>query len=102
MAVESDQRDAGKPYQVAVVPITHLPHSDPHVAIEIPPAVKKDLGLDEERSWIVVDEFNTFTWPGYDLCQSRKRKVASIMGSCLPSCSTKSLTGSRSFKARAK
>lgn len=50
-----------------MVPITHVPHGDPNVAIEIPLAVKRHLGLDDERSWIVVDEFNTFTWPGYDL-----------------------------------
>jgi uncharacterized protein YifN (PemK superfamily) len=52
MAVETDRRDAGNPYQVAVVPITHLPHHDPDVAVEIPLAVKKHLGLDDERSWV--------------------------------------------------
>lgn len=25
------------------------------------------LGLDGERSWIVLDDFNEFVWPGYDL-----------------------------------
>jgi hypothetical protein len=25
------------------------------------------LGLDDERSWIVVTEGNEFDWPGYDL-----------------------------------
>jgi hypothetical protein len=29
--------------------------------------VKKHLGLDGEQSWIVLDEFNVFTWPGFDL-----------------------------------
>jgi hypothetical protein len=67
LAVETDQRDEGKPYQVAVVPITHVPHHNAEVAVEIPPAVKKHLGLDGERSWVVVDELNVFTWPGYDL-----------------------------------
>jgi hypothetical protein len=73
MAVESDEREAGNPYQIAVVPITHVPHNDPDVAIEIPPAVKRHLGLDAERSWIVVDEFNMFTWPGYDLRPIEKK-----------------------------
>jgi hypothetical protein len=35
--------------------------------MEIPPAVKRHLGLDDQPSWIVLDEFNVFTWPGYDL-----------------------------------
>lgn len=53
--------------QVAVVPITHAPPHDPNAAIEIPRRVKEHLGLDDERSWIVLDEFNVFTWPGFDL-----------------------------------
>ena len=53
--------------QVAVVPITHTPPRDPSVAVEIPPRVKAHLGLDAERSWIIADEFNVFTWPGFDL-----------------------------------
>ena len=39
---------------VRVLPITHSPPSDPRDAIEIPPATKRRLGLDDERSWIVV------------------------------------------------
>jgi hypothetical protein len=37
------------------------------LAIEIPVRVKQHLGLDDERSWIVLDEINDFLWPGYDL-----------------------------------
>jgi hypothetical protein len=33
----------------------------------LPNAVKAHLGLDEERSWIVTTEFNSFLWPGPDL-----------------------------------
>ena len=29
--------------------------------------VKRRLGLDEARSWIVVSEINRFIWPGPDL-----------------------------------
>lgn len=53
--------------QVTVVPITHAPPHDPRVAIEIPSRVKEHLGLDSERSWVVLNEFNVFTWPGFDL-----------------------------------
>ncbi|AZG78791.1 plasmid maintenance toxin (PemK-like) [Methylocystis rosea] len=52
---------------VRVLPITHAPPADPTQAIEIPPRVKQRLGLDDERSWIVLSESNRFTWPGPDL-----------------------------------
>jgi hypothetical protein len=53
--------------QVYVLPVTHTPPYDPGLAIEIPPRVKQHLSLDDERSWIVLDEINDFLWPGYDL-----------------------------------
>jgi hypothetical protein len=52
---------------VAVVPVTHSPPQRPDEAVEIPPAVKRLLGLDEARSWIVVSEINRLVWPGPDL-----------------------------------
>ena len=36
-------------------------------AIEIPLKVKKRLGLDSARSWIVLTELNRFIWPGPDI-----------------------------------
>ena len=29
--------------------------------------MKRHLGLDEARSWIILDEVNEFAWPGFDL-----------------------------------
>lgn len=52
---------------VVVLPITHRAPDDAAAAVEIPPAIKRHLGLDAERSWIVVAEGNEFVWPGYDL-----------------------------------
>lgn len=52
--------------RVYVAPITHSKPDDPH-AVEIPRAVKRRLGLDAARSWIVTSELNRFVWPGYDL-----------------------------------
>jgi hypothetical protein len=52
---------------VTVLPITHVAPVDPKTAVEIPQPVKKHLGLDEARSWIVIAEGNEFVWPGYDL-----------------------------------
>ena len=53
--------------RVYVAPITHSQPLDPDVALEIPPAVKRHLGLDDARSWVMLDELNSFVWPGYDL-----------------------------------
>lgn len=52
---------------VTVAPITHLEPLSGANAIEIPLKVKQSLGLDSQRSWIICDELNEFTWPGYDL-----------------------------------
>lgn len=65
VAIHSPEPD--KPRRVAVVPITHSAPTDPATAIEIPLPVKKHLGLDSDRSWIILDEFNVFAWPGFDL-----------------------------------
>ncbi|MBI1200869.1 MAG: growth inhibitor PemK [Rhodopseudomonas sp.] len=52
---------------VTVLPITHSPPLAPGSAVEIPAAVKRHLGLDEQPSWVIVAEGNEFEWPGYDL-----------------------------------
>jgi hypothetical protein len=52
---------------VTVVPVTHAPPAQPADALEIPPAVKRLLGLDDQPSWIILTEVNDFIWPGPDL-----------------------------------
>lgn len=52
---------------VRVLPVTHTPPSDSSDAIEIPPATKRRLGPDDDRSWIVLTESNRFVWPGPDV-----------------------------------
>jgi hypothetical protein len=61
------QSKAGDATEVTVLPITHRSPENPDWAVEIPPPVKRYLGLDNARSWIVVAEGNEFLWPGYDL-----------------------------------
>jgi hypothetical protein len=56
---------------VTILPITHRLPADPAMAVEIPAAVKRHLGLDDQRSWIIVAEGNEFVWPGYDLRRVR-------------------------------
>jgi hypothetical protein len=63
LVVEND--DDNK--KVTVAPLTHTPPQNLSVALEMPPKVKQHLGLDGERSWIILDDFNEFLWPGYDL-----------------------------------
>jgi PemK-like, MazF-like toxin of type II toxin-antitoxin system len=60
------ERD-GEAAIVTVVPVTHTPPSDLTSAFEIPAPVKRHLGLDDSRSWIMLDEGNRFEWPGHDL-----------------------------------
>jgi hypothetical protein len=52
---------------VRVAPVTHSPPDDPAAACELPPTVKRHLGLDDGRSWVILDEINEFAWPGFDL-----------------------------------
>jgi hypothetical protein len=52
--------------KVSVSPISHAVPRDPRFALEIPARIKRSLGLDDERSWVVLNEFNQFIWPGVD------------------------------------
>jgi hypothetical protein len=58
---------------VTVLRMTHTAPADPAAAVEVPRTIKRHLGLDDDRSWIVVAEGNEFLWPGYDL-----RKILDI------------------------
>lgn len=53
--------------EVVVAPITHAEPLPPSEGIEIPAKVKRHLGLDNRRSWVIVTDLNSFTWPGIDL-----------------------------------
>jgi hypothetical protein len=58
---------------VTVSPITHRQPAAGTSALELPSAVKHHLGLDSEKSWVVLDEVNQFAWPGFDLGPIRGR-----------------------------
>ena len=51
---------------VHVVPLSTKPPAPGDHGIEVPDAVRRQLGLSGGRSWIVVSEWNRYTWPGYD------------------------------------
>jgi hypothetical protein len=63
----AEEKEGQAAPKVMVVPITHSHPAKDDVAIELPVAVRQYLGLDEERSWVILDEVNLFTWPGFDL-----------------------------------
>lgn len=52
---------------VTALRITHRQPDGAAAAVEIPQAVKRHLGLDDARSWVIVSEGDQFVWPGYDL-----------------------------------
>jgi hypothetical protein len=52
---------------VRVVRITHRAPADQAAAVEIPLATKRRLGLDGDRSWVILAEGNSFVWPGPDI-----------------------------------
>lgn len=59
--------DEHQELETYICPITHAPPENPEKAMEIPPATKTRLGLDDERSWIITTEVNRFIWPGPDI-----------------------------------
>ncbi len=51
---------------VHVVPLSTKPPAPDDDGIEVPEAVRRQLGLSGDRSWIIVSEWNRYTRPGYD------------------------------------
>lgn len=74
----------GKHPVVRVLPITHTPPRNENEAIEIPASTKKRLGLDADRSWVVLTEANDFIWPGPDLRPQVSGDPASVAIGFLP------------------
>lgn len=70
--------------EVMVLPITHSAPQRAEDAIEIPAATKQRLGLDAERSWIVITEANEFVWPGPDLRPVPGSDPSTIVHGSLP------------------
>jgi hypothetical protein len=70
--------------EVLVLPVTHRAPNHRADAIEIPAATKARLGLDGERSWIMITEANEFVWPGPDLRSVPGRDESTIAYGALP------------------
>ncbi len=81
LAIEN--QDHGQP-RVVVLPVTHTPPKDPALAIEVPSVTKSRLGLDADRSWVVLSESNEFFWPGPDLRRNKGKGDSSVAYGLLP------------------
>ena len=76
--------------RVVVAPITHTPPlAQP--AVEIPAETKRRLGLDDDRSWVVVDEVNVFVWPGPDIRPVPGKSPTTISYGLLPANLTRAI-----------
>lgn len=69
---------------VTVAPVTHAPPRDAESAVELSASLKKRLGLDARRSWVICHEVNEFTWPGPDLRAIPARKEQTVRYGFLP------------------
>jgi hypothetical protein len=70
--------------RVLVLPITHSEPFEETDAIKIPSPVKRRLGLDGARSWIMISEYNEFVWPGPDLRRTPGADDGSVAYGMLP------------------
>jgi hypothetical protein len=69
---------------VRVAPITHRAPDRPDRAMELPQRTKARLGLDGERSWVILDHMNEFVWPGPDVRPVPGQAPATIYYGPLP------------------
>lgn len=49
--------------RVFLCPITHSPPGPDETAVKIPLKAARQLGLDDEQSWIKTDQVNRYQWP---------------------------------------
>lgn len=56
-----------EPRFVVIVPITHTAPTGDTIGIEIPPKVRRAIGLDDAPCWVVVSEYNVDEWPNAGL-----------------------------------
>ena len=70
--------------QAVALPITHTPPAQPGAAYALPPLVKRHLGLDDAQSWVVLNEANSFIWPGPDLAPTTGGATGTCVYGLLP------------------
>ncbi len=70
--------------RVVVLPIAHAQPTSGSDAIEMPYNTKLRLGMDHERSWIILSEANLFSWPGPDLRPAINGDLSTVVYGLLP------------------
>jgi len=70
--------------EILVVAITHSAPAKESDAVALPPAAKRQLGLDASPSWIVTTEANAFLWPGPDLRPVPGRRPPTVLYGEIP------------------
>lgn len=56
-----------RPRFVVILPITRTAPTGDTVGIEIPPKVRRAIGLDDAPCWVIVSEYNVDEWPSAGL-----------------------------------
>jgi len=64
---------------VTLAPVTHSLSARMQDGIELTAEVKRSLGLDTERSWLICSELNRFVWPGPDLRPISRRTPGNVV-----------------------
>jgi len=62
--------------EVYICPITHTLPSATSCVLEIPPATRKRLELDDDQSWLITNEVNRFIWRGPDVMKTQSDSLA--------------------------
>jgi hypothetical protein len=71
LIIAVERRKDGAP-RVTVLPVTSQPPRTGTNAVRIPNDVKARIALDRARpAWVVIDDANMFTWPGFDMVPQR-------------------------------
>ena len=84
---------AVKPRYVVLLPITHTRLGGDTIGIEIPAAVRRRLGLDDEPCWVIVSEYNVDEWPNAGLAPIRGKRGVFAYGFLPPSLFAQVQTG---------
>jgi hypothetical protein len=76
LIVAVEERGESAP-RVTLLPITSQIPRQGISALAIPRELNARIGLDPKRdAWLVLDEANVFTWPGFDLVPQRSGEYA--------------------------
>ena len=82
LALSIKQKDGSA--ELLVLAVTHTPPSAESDAVAFPLDIKRQIGLDDEPSWIVTTEANSFIWPGPDIRPVPGRSPATVIYGRVP------------------